>query len=126
MNVNNHGLTIEQWQTLLEGAGWQPVVTRALREVATSSAADAADRLSALALLSDAIVLGLLPSDFSYPELMRDVLLEIAAGCRRPWFSGRARARLRDQLTGARCLVQTAQNLRAGASLAESPAAMLS
>ena len=105
-----HGLDLGQWVRLWDLAGWRTRVARTIYEVARCGGAAVADRLLAIQALNEGIVAGALAPDPGYPEMMRDVFLEIVEGRgKRPLF-GRKRLeeRMHDRLTGARWTLQTA------------------
>lgn len=110
-----HGLTFEQWMKMWDRAGWREALGCTLYQIARSPDAETQDRLTALQTLNEGITAGLLLKDPGYPEMLRDVLLEIARGDTKPgWFVKRRRAHLHSRLLGVRWMLQTGAQFLAG------------
>nr|HEX4314037.1 hypothetical protein [Kofleriaceae bacterium] len=119
MSNRIHGLRSADWLALYATANWRASIRRALIEIARDSRADADDRLSALYTMSSAMVIGLLPEDYDYPEFSRDVLLSIVDGVKLSWWHriGRTRhARMCSQrLYAIKCAVHSMHSFETAA-----------
>lgn len=109
-----HGLTFDQWLKLWDAEGWRDKVKETLVEIVSSPGAAAADRLLALQSISEAVGEGAFLPDPDYPEMLRDMLLEIQAGCKPP--RKKVRKRYHARLLGARWMLSTAYQFMTSAA----------
>lgn len=108
------GHPVAQWLQLWEQRKACAVARSILVKVACARGAEPEDRTMALSIWAEAQQLGLLPTETEYPEVMLAVLTDLAIGSRP--FSKRKRRKLREQLFGARCLLNSIAQFRAEAT----------
>jgi hypothetical protein len=108
-----HGRTYREIVEAWDSVPWRGAIYHTLLEVAACRHAAAEDRLSALTLLNNAINAEILPTLPQYPEILRDVMLLVAADSRVGWFRGRTRRRMSERLVGARAMLQMVHQFQA-------------